>query len=398
MRVKVTRCKKDLTYDDAREWIFSDNDFFKEFNLILEKQNIDELEAREECEGYLKEIAARYTKNRLFWDIMEILVRKRIMGSFENVYYNKDGVKLIKNLARKHIVNVVPNHRSVFDFMILSYILVKETTYMPIILAADVFTTFPLGLIFRRNGTYFVRREVDNELYSLVFKYYVMMISKCELLHMFFIEGGRNKTGNYSEPKKGILKYMLDGAKKYSNSDVAFVPISISYDFVPESKVVIEENKSGKRKHIFESMASYIFKSNLGNCYIKFGKPIKVSEFKKSIKNKNTVDKLGDHLIEIIKSLVIVSPTALICYTLFNYNKIKYEDFKKRFKNNYEVLSKYKSDVSSIEVDKINEYLKFVDDKGIIVFDKGKGIINIDPKKKPIVEYYRNNILHLFKS
>lgn len=395
MQVKVVRYKRDLTYDNARNWIFSDSDFLKEFDGIVEKEKLSKLKSKDECERYLKEIAATYSKSKSFWNIMEVVVRRRIVNSFDNIYYNKDGVKSIKNLAKDYIVNLAPNHRSVFDFMILSYILVKETTFMPIILAADVFNTFPLGQIFRKFGAYFVRRKVDNALYSLVFKYYVMMISKCELIHMFFIEGGRNKTGGYSQPKKGILKYILDGAKKYSSSDIVFVPVSISYDCVPESKVVIEESKSGKRKHIFQSVANYLYRSGLGNCYIKFGKPIKISNSGR--KTSKTIDELGDKLVETIKSLVIVTPTSLVCYTLIGTDAVNYNDFKKKFKSNYNKLKELKCDISYVDLSQIEKYLEFARKKGIIDFDKRNGTINAKGNKKAIVQYYSNNILHLFK-
>lgn len=398
MSVKIMRYKRDIEYGEARDWIFSDKGFLEEFNSIVKDEDLNPEKAKAKCSEYLVEIAARYTKSQFFWNAMEYMVRKRIINSFKNVYYNKSGVNAIKNLAKYSIVNIAPNHRSVFDFMILPYILVKETKFMPIILAADVFNTFPIGAVFRKCGTYFVRREESDKLYSLVFKYYVMMISRCRLIHMFFIEGGRNKAGGYSEPKKGILKYMLDGARRYTNSDVAFLPIGISYDYVPESSIVVEEAKSGKRKHILKSIASYAYKSDLGNCYIKFGKPIKFSEFNGKLKSKyNSVDKLGDRIMDSIKSLVIVSPTALICHTLISSGSMDYKHFKRKFISNYEKLKKYRCDVSHVNPNKLEHYLEFAARKGILNLHRTNKEIVISSRNSNIVQYYNNNILHLFR-
>ena len=399
MRIKIRRHENDLTYEDAKREIFSDKDFLNELNFLVQKKNLDSEKSKLICSKYLKEIAAKYTKNRIFWNISETIVRRKIIGGFKNVYYNRANVEIIKRLAKKKIVNIVPNHRSVFDFLIIPYILIKETTFVPTTLAADIFNIFPLGLLFRRFGSYFVRRNENDELYFLMFKHYVMLISKHELMHMFFIEGGRNKTGGYSIPKKGILKYILYGAKKYKpKKDVIFIPISISYDYVPESNIVIEENKSGKRKHIFKSVINYLTHKNQGNCYINFGEPISASTIKKKTKSEDKiVDILGDSLMSNIKSLVVVSPTALLCYTLLNKNKINLIEFKKKFKINFEKLKRSKKNVAYIDLNKIMDYILFADDKRIIKFDKNDQIIFVDSKQRQMIEYYSNNILHLFE-
>ena len=399
MQVKVTRYKQDITYEDAKGTIFSDTDFLKEFNSILDKRNIKRKNALLLCAKYLKEIAARYTQSKLFWSLSEAVVRRKIIGRFKKIYYEKCNIAAIKHLASDKIVIIAPNHRSVFDFIILSYILVKETTCMPIILAADIFNTFPLGYIFRHFGAYFVRRNEYDELYSLVFKHYVMLISKFQLIHMFFIEGGRNKTGGYSMPKKGILKYIFNGAEKYSkNKDVVFIPVSISYDYVPESNVIVEENKSGKRKHIFRSVVNYLSTRNLGNCYINFGGPISVFSFKRSISHNKLIDAFGDYIMERIKSLATISPTSLICYALLGSDKMEYPEFKKKFTTHYLKLKKSGIDISKINLNKINDYIAFADSKGVIEFDKFAGIIRIDGGKKDLVEYYSNNIIHLLNN
>jgi len=411
MRIKIRRSlKRDLTYHDAKREIFSDEQFLKELGAIASKkklngEKLNAEEARLLCNGYLKEIAARYTENRIFWKLCVAAARRNVIGSFKKVYYNKDDIKTIRKLLKSSLVTITPNHRSVFDFIILSYILVKETTFLPIILAADVFNAFPIGYLFRRMGAYFISRSETDEMYSLVFKHYVMLILKYELLHMFFIEGGRNKTGAYSTPKKGILKYILEGAKKYNpKKDLAFLPVNISYDIVPESYIVVEESRTGVRKHIFRSVINYAAKKDLGSCYINFGKPVRLSAFSRSRKfssEAEIVESLGDFLINRIKSLVIVSPISLISYTLLKANNVKFEDikfeeFKRSFKMNFERLKRSKKNIAHIDLSKIPKYIDFAHKKGIINFDKKTGVISISSQQKQLIEYYSSNILHLF--
>lgn len=394
--------KKDLTYNDAKREILSDREFLKELELAIGGIGISENQAIGRCKKYLGEIAARCTdtENRLFWSISEYVTRKKIIGSFGNIHYNKEGVRIIKELAGKSIINVLPNHRSVFDFMILSYIIVKETSFMPIITAASVFDLFPLGSIFRRWGAYFVRRDEKDPLYFLVLRYYVMLVLKYELVHLFFIEGGRNKEGGYSNPKTGILEYLLEGAKKHRiKKSIAFIPVNISYDYVPESNVVVQENASGKRKHIFNSVINYATKKNLGNCYINFGNPVKLSPNQIN-SGRGFAKSLGNSFMDEIRNLVVVSPISLLCYTLaesYKKERISLSGFRKRFGTNFERLKKSGMCVSFVDLKKIMEYIEFAEGKEIIEFDRKRKTIIIGHKKWRLIRYCSNNIRHLFE-
>lgn len=390
--------KGDLSLEDAEREIFSDESFLVELSKIsaLRKARLED--SKLQCSNYLKEIAAKASKNRLFWAASKAIVRKRMVGSFNNVFYNKENILPLRELVKDNIVIIAPNHRSVFDFMLIPYYLVTEAGLMPTILAADVFNKFPIGYVFRKLGTYFVRRNAEDEIYSLVFKHYVMLIIKYELVQLFFIEGGRVKSGGYAEPKIGILKYILNGVKKHNvKKDVVFVPVNISYDFVPESGVVVEEHLSGERKSIFRSLFSYLTKKNLGNCYINFGKPISLKEsLGKFSSESEAMVALGNNLIKEIKSLVVVSPVSLLCYTLTNIKKeqIPIEEFALFFKMNLEKLENSGCNVSHVDLGKAKDYVDFAVGKKLVRFDGS--FIFVDEKIKPVVEYHGRNVGHLF--
>ncbi|MBA4395583.1 MAG: hypothetical protein C0407_18685 [Desulfobacca sp.] len=61
---------------------------------------------------------------------------------------------------------------------------------------------------------------------------------------LFYIEGGRSRSGALEEPKAGILYDVMDYVLQ-SRKKVCFVPIAISYTTVPEDKS-IEESRRGK--------------------------------------------------------------------------------------------------------------------------------------------------------
>src|SRR3989338_7605752 len=371
MQAPLRSLKGNLSLEDAEREIFSDEAFLIELSKISALRKVKLEDTKLQCLAYLEEIAAKASKNRLFWAISKFIVRKRMVGSFNKVFYNKENVLSLKELAKENIIIIAPNHRSVFDFMLIPYFLVSETGMMPTILAADVFNKFPVGYVFRKLGTYFVRRNAEDEIYSLVFKHYVMLAVKYGLMQLFFIEGGRVKSGGYAEPKIGILKYLLNGVKKYKiGKDIVFVPVNISYDFVPESEVVVEEHLTGERKSIFKSLFSYLTKKNLGNCYINFGKPVSLKESLTGFNSENeAMAALGNNLIKEIKALVVVSPVALLCYTLINSNKISFDEFLNNYKMNFEKLKKSGCNVSNVDLDKVKDYVDFAAGKKLIGFD-----------------------------
>ncbi len=402
MRPKITNLeRKSVHYSNARNEILNDQDFLDDLRELAASKGITFDDAKRLCDSYLKEIATSYPKFGLFWKLMEFLVRYLILNHFNRIYVDQKGLRRIKGLSKEYIVQIIPSHKSVFDFMVLPYFIVKETTLMPIILAGEVFSKFPMGILLRKMVAYFVRRNESNKIYYLVFKHYLMLIIKHEMLHMFFIEGGRNKQGTFSEPKSGILKYIIEARDKHRiRKDIVFVPVCISYDFVPESDIVVQEKASGKRKHIASSMLRYFSRRKFGNCYIKVGSPIKLSSME--MRTKEPVGKLGNKIMKEIKRLLTVPSNTILCHGMMkfcaiNRNKFRFEELQREFLSCYYELKKLKADISHINPNRINEYLCSAVEKGLVKFGKDEGMIYIVKEAIPIIEYYSNNIVHLIK-
>ncbi len=394
--------KKNIPVLDAKKAkgdIFSDSEFSDSLSAIATDKKISLETARSLCSVYFDEIAAQSTQNKLFWNAMELFVRKNIIQKFDTIYYNKDALEVIKKQHGKSSVVLVPNHRSTFDFMILPYIVVKETSYAPMILAADLFTAFPVGPLFRRMGAYFVCRESPDLLYSLVFKYYVMQIVRHRLLHLFFIEGGRNKSGGYSPPKIGMLKYILDGVKKYNPSDdVLFLPVNITYDIVPESSVVLQEHQSGKRKHIFKSLRYYFFKKKSGNCYLSFGRPRTLQHYLKQYSEKKAIQQLACTLSEDIKSLVTITPTALLCYVLLTTGNqtLSEQECQELYTKKIALIRKKNQSQIFPAPASYASVFKFLCTQKIVAYTPSAGI-TIPQESGEWMNYYASNIRHIFE-
>lgn len=383
----------------AKNKIFSDSKFMEELKDFCISRNIDFNESKLKCIGYFDEIASRYTYNKTFWSFMEYIVRTKIIVDLNRLKYDQKKLKKLKELAKKNIIIFLPNHKSVFDFMILPYILCTQSYICPSILAADTFDIFPMGEIFRKFGVYFVRRKESDPLYALIFKHYISLLLKFGIANLFFLEGGRNKGGGYSNPKAGVIKYILEGKRRDNiDKEILFVPISLSYEFVPEQQVVISEHKSQKRKHISKSLVKYISLGNkFGMCYLYFNDPIKLSDFAEKYKDdKSLINNIVNSVMNRIKESIIVTNTALICYTIKKLGKetLPIQDFEKHFKANYTFLKGKKRNVDNIHLDKVEDHLKLMESKKIIKLKSDK--ICISQSSQDLINYYSNNILHFF--
>src|SRR3989338_4549329 len=110
MKVKVVQSLKgDLTYEAAKKDIFSDEAFKSELKALADAKRLGILEAEAIVHRYLNEIASRYSKSPLFWNILEAIVRKKIINRFDRIIYNSENLKSIKELAKDNLIALVPN-------------------------------------------------------------------------------------------------------------------------------------------------------------------------------------------------------------------------------------------------------------------------------------------------
>lgn len=376
----------------AHNDILADETFQKELKQIATKYSLSREAAINLAQQYLDDIASKPTTRKYIWQFLEFFYKTVFLKSFKNIYTNDDKISSLKKHLKTSVIILTPNHRSVYDFMILPYLMASKANCMPTILAAHEFTAFPVGPLFRRLSVYFVRRNPPNDIYSLVFKHYAMLITKYAIPHLFFIEGGRNKKGNYSDPKVGMIKYICEAQKMHNISkNILFVPINITYDYVVESDVVLKEYTSGNRRHIFSSLKKYI-QRDIGNCYVTFGDPIPLT------KNPSMQAK---KLMNTIKSLVTVTPTALIAYSLieFQTNKkqqfISFHQLSQSYKKNLAHLKKKKANVSHIRETTLLNHIRFLQEKKVLCINRKNKKINVE-KTKPLLLYYTRNIQHLF--
>jgi fatty acyl-CoA reductase len=170
---------------------------------------------------------------------------------------------------------ILPTHRSYVDFVICPYLFYHVPglgVKIPRIAAQDEFSKMPIiGSLMRRLGAFYVQRGIgrpDPRLDEQVRQ----MVAEDEHI-LFFLEGTRSRSRRVLPPHRGLLRSLQSTGNTFR-----VLPISISYERVPEEASFIRELQDGEKSHM--SVLSFIkwtFKMiighvKLGRVHIKCGK------------------------------------------------------------------------------------------------------------------------------
>ncbi len=176
-----------------------------------------------------------------------------------------DGVTLV----------LTPSHRSYLDFVLTVYLAFARPDLVPIphFAATMEFARIPvLGRILRSMHAFYLRRGAgkDPELAGRV----KALLDEGSTL-AFFIEGARSRTGEFLEPRRGLLRCLQASGRR-----VALMPIALSYDRVPEREAFDRELAGHpKQKMSFVRLIGWAVDAfrgriDLGDIHIACGAPV----------------------------------------------------------------------------------------------------------------------------
>jgi glycerol-3-phosphate O-acyltransferase len=154
----------------------------------------------------------------------------------------------LSNIDPDATVVFVMNHRSNMDYVLISYLAAERVTLS--FAVGEWARVFPLDMLIRAMGAFFVRRGSQNPLYRKVLERYVCMATKSGVCQALFLEGGLSRDGRLGQPKLGFLDYMLRNYAWTTDRSVAFVPVGINYDRVLEDHNMVSWEK---REHCSNS-------------------------------------------------------------------------------------------------------------------------------------------------
>lgn len=236
------------------------------------------------------------------------------------------GVEKVKPHKGKDLLVFCSNHKSHADYLLLGYVLYKNDL-QPVRYIAGMNLDVPvLGSYFKKMGAVFVKRGGSHD---SIRKYRDTLEDLCNNKEdlLIFPEGGRSYDGGIRQLKSGSLNTILGMQKELKKKDINiyFVPIGITYDFVPEEGIFPTLSFLSKHNlrffNLFFDMASFVNyihqgkENKKGNVYIRFGTPLFAGDFSDRTCLLETLRN------EIVKQTVVL-PHQLVSYAILHNDYI----------------------------------------------------------------------------
>ncbi len=348
---------------------------------------------------------------------------------YDGVVIDKEGVERVREAARDASLVLLPSHKSHIDYLVLSDMLYGNALMPPLIAAGENLSFWPIGVLLRRGGAFFIRRSFqDDSLYPALVEAYMRKLIAEGFTLEFFLEGGRSRTGKALPPKYGLLSMVFDSASKLRGTKVKLVPISIGYERIIEERSFVHELSGGDKQseNVGDLIkSSSILRSKWGRLYVQFGEIIDFDEFTETLakradgglpkagattadQTRNAVRALAHKVMYSINEVTVVTPAALVATALLSHQK--------RGMTRASLLSACQDLLATLDVmdariahqlrigderireDTIDEALHlFLDARLIVAHDTGpEPIYTIDSERRIALEYYQNTIIHFF--
>jgi glycerol-3-phosphate O-acyltransferase len=242
-----------------------------------------------------------------------------------------------EQLPRDAVLVYLMNHRSNADYVLVSYALAGDVAISYAV--GEWARAFPLELLFKSFGSYFVRRRYREALYHTVLERYVQLITREGVTQGIFLEGGLTRDGKLRPPKIGLLDYVLGIAREPSyRARLYVVPVAVNYDRVLEDRSLLRElaaaegHARSSKVRQFREVVHYLWWNaarlvarkwkRYGRAAVTVGAPIPLADWferERDLFELPRADRLGrvqalcDSIMERIGQLVPVTPVPLAC-------------------------------------------------------------------------------------
>lgn len=339
---------------------------------------------------------------------------------YTNIKVNNSQV--LRQLAQEgHEIIYVPCHRSHMDYLLLSYVIIREGLVMPRIAAGINLNFWPAGTIFRKGGAFFIRRSfAGNRLYSTIFREYLSLLFERGYSVKYYTEGGRSRTGRLLPPKTGMLVMTIQSLLRGIDRPLTLVPVYLGYEHVMEVGTYHKElsGSAKKSESVFGVLKAIKSLRNYGNGYVNFGEPININQYlnekvptwKEAIdpfdaQKPNwltpTVNEMSNQLMTRINQCAALNGVALVALILHaSENKaLAKADLEKHldFFLTVQREAPYSEQLTIPEESGAEVLQHVISLNKVTLCDDSFGtIISLDDSASLEMRYYRNNILHTY--
>jgi len=368
--------------------------------------------------GYAREIAADVSYATI--RILDRLLTRLWTELYDGVKLS--GIERLRAVADGRELVYVPCHRSHIDYLLLSYILVKEGFSLPHV-AAGVNLNLPVvGGILRRGGAFFLRRSFSgNALYASVFSAYLEQLIRRGHAIEYFIEGGRSRTGRLLPAKGGMLAMTAQAYLRQPDTPVVFVPIYFGYERLLEGGAFTSELAGGKKRK--ESLLGLLgslkrLRERYGRVHVNIGEPVALDALLERHRPgwreepppserppwlKPVIDELGTTVLRRINEAASVTPVSLLASAILatTHGRLGRAELARQIEL-YGALLRITHAGTHVEVPDLQSGNgEAVIEHGValgyleVSVDAIGELVSLRDNQAAALTYFRNNILHL---
>ncbi|MEJ2070852.1 MAG: 1-acyl-sn-glycerol-3-phosphate acyltransferase [Syntrophobacterales bacterium] len=284
------------------------------------------------AQDYFWEMAADF--NMVVVPFMNRIVRWLSRTLFEDVSFDREGFEKVREAGQRGNLIFIPCHKSHIDYLLLNNLMYQHYLHPPRIAAGKNLAFWPLGPLFRGSGAFFIRRRfLGGKLYAEVLYHYIKTLIK---------------TG-----------YSLEGE-----------PISLNNFLAQQSLNGMDETE----------------------------------------KIRTVSNELAFQVVEAINRISVVTPFALVCAALLTYPRkgvyrrellkiiqVLYDYLKARNVPMADSLENLNQAVEeTLALCEVRKLITPIEEEEGLSDELGLGGYSIDETKRPLLEYYKNNIIHFF--
>ena len=228
----------------------------------------------------------------------------------------------------------VMNHRSNMDYVIVAYMAAHRSALSYAV--GEWARVWPLRMLVRSLGAYFVRRGSGSRLYRHVLARYVQAATAGGVVQAVYPEGGLSRDGRLRKPKLGLISYMVSSFDPEGARDLVFVPVGINYDRVLEDRMLVRAPGPGeprrRRLRVLATALGFVARNvilmirrrwyRFGYACVNFAAPVSMRAYAEAHgvdfrvlgpeARFEAVERLGSELLEAIAAAIPVLPVSLV--------------------------------------------------------------------------------------
>ena len=330
----------------------------------------------------------------------------------------------VRALESDHFLLYAATHRSYLDSAVLWSLLSHQGQSFPFAVGADKMRTVWFGRLGTVGGSFFFNRRFVDAIYAAIIAEHVSTMQRPGSVLEVFLEGQRSRSGLTLPPKKGIASIVWENMAP--GDKVAIVPVSFTYNKIPESEKLIKERyderekqgaltlreradmrvRQGARKSRYERLRATwrrLRSPKVSSCYVHYAQPIVLH---KSDDKAVLQQSLNEAMLR-INSAAAILPSSVLCLHLLaaedgHATAAEATDFLRfsaamlaLYRLPAHLASNFLSDHAEADV-RAFVRMPFVNRKFKRAGVHEEDILCIDGLDIDRATYYKNNVLHFF--